>query len=150
MTQEALRAQADRVARIGLMYLDGDAFETMLLDRSGDTDYDFDNFVQVKRSLSFLERIEEEAKLCAVLWQAYRDNPSLSVPVAAGSSLPLEGWTRTRTSKELQAVYSRGERPVRTDPVAGTTHYYYPVRNSDDDIVGALEPIAGLAVAADI
>ena len=150
MTQESLREQADRAARIGLMYLDGDAFEGILLDRSGDTDYDFDAFIVVKRALAFLERIEEGAKLCAVLWQAYPDNPGLSVPVAAGSSLPLEGWTRTRTSAELQAVYSRGERPIRSDPDAGTTHYYYPVRNSDHDIVGALELIAGLAVAADI
>ncbi|WP_309119377.1 hypothetical protein [Paenibacillus sp.] len=150
MTHEALREQADRAAKIGLMYLDGDAFEGMLLDRAGDTDYDFDAFIQVKRSLAFLERIEEGAKLCAVLWQAYPDNPGLSVPVAAGSSLPLEGWTRTRTSAELAAVYSRGERPIRKDPAAGTTHYYYPVRNSDAEIVGALELIAGLAVAADL
>ena len=48
MAQSYHELDIDSVARIGLMYLDGDQFETVLLDRFDHTDYDFDRFINVK------------------------------------------------------------------------------------------------------
>lgn len=138
-----LELDLDCVVRIGLMYLDGDQFEDVLLDKHGDTDYDFARFKNVKNDLTRLENINPALGVCAVLWQRHPRNPALAVPVVAGRSLPLEGWTRSPVSSELERAFS-GEGPVVRQRKAGVVSHYYPVRNSDDEIVGALELLQGM------
>lgn len=132
----------ENVARIGLMYLDGDKLEEILLDRYGDTDYDFDNFNEVKKSIMKLERINPDLKLSAFLWRLHPNNSNMAIPVVAGNALPMEGWGRTLANEVIKAVFETGEKKVmkRTETL---TSYYYPVRNSDDEIVGVLELLHG-------
>ena len=89
-----LELDFDSVARIGLMFLDGDALEDILLDRYGHPDYDFDNFNSCKITLLKLERMNPSLGLTAILWQLRPDNEEMAVPVAAGAALPLEDISR--------------------------------------------------------
>lgn len=139
----------DSVARIGLLYLDGDALEEVLLDRYGHPDYDFDKFNTCKIALMKLERINPQLGLTAVLWQLRPDDDSLAVPVVAGNALPLEGYRPAPVSPALRAALDGefGSRTVRTETCCS---HYYPVRNSDGEICGALELLAGPRPKIDI
>jgi hypothetical protein len=142
--------EIDSVARIGLMYLDGDQFEEVLIDRFGDTDYNFEYFTHVKNSLTHMENMNPSLGLCAVLWQLYPDNPDIAVPVVAGKSLPLEGWTRTPVDRQIQQVFTTGQSQLKMGAASGMSHHYYPVKNSDDEIVGVLELIKGMNEITDM
>lgn len=138
-----LRRAIDDVARIGLMYLEADKFEEVLLDKYGHTDYDFDKFNVVKRSLMKMERINPDLNLAAILWQLRPDNNEVAVPLVAVIALPLEGHGRTKINDEMKKVFESGEsqEKKRNDMV---TSYYYAVRNTDGEIVGVLELAHGL------
>jgi hypothetical protein len=139
----------DSVARIGLLYLDGDRLENILLDRYGHTDYDFENFNAVKKSLIKMEKINPVLDLTAILWQLRPDNDELVVPVVAGNAFPFEGWRRTYINGEMKQVFMTGEKQVKRRSEACSS-YYYAVRNSDDEIVGVLELIHGQREKGDI
>lgn len=144
-----LELDIDSVVRIGLMYLDGDRFEEVLLDRHGHTDYDFARFTDVKNDLTRLENINPKLNLCAVLWQLHPANRQVAIPVVAGKSLPLEEWTRTAASPEMLSVMESG-RPQVKKRNASRISRYYPVRNSDDEIVGILELLQGMEQIEDL
>ena len=129
---------ADSVARIGLMFLDGDSLEEVLLDPYGHPDYDFDRFNACKIALLKIERINPALQAYAILWQRRPDNPVLAVPVVAGSALPVEGYQPTRISPALSSAL-KGEFGTLTEREAGCCSRYYPVYNSDGEPVGALE-----------
>ncbi|QHT59391.1 hypothetical protein GXP70_05005 [Paenibacillus lycopersici] len=139
----------DSVVRIGLMYLDGDRFEEVLLDRHGHTDYDFARFTDVKNDLTRLENINPQLGLCAVLWQLHPANRQVAVPVVAGKSLPLEDWTRSAANPELLLAMESGRPQVKKRDGRRLSRYY-PVRNSDDEIVGVLELLQGMEGIADL
>lgn len=144
-----LELDLDSVARIGLMYLDGDQFEDVQLDRFGDTDYDFYRFANVKNDLTRLENINPRLAVCAVLWQFHPKNPRLAVPVVAGKSLPPEGWARTPACAEMMRTRDSGAPQTRKRD-ADLTSTYYPVKNSDDEIVGVLELLQGMTYIEDL
>ncbi len=139
----------DSVARIGLLFLDGDALEEVLLDRYGHPDYDFDRFNSCKIALMKLERINPRLGLTAVLWQLRPDDDSLVVPVVAGNALPLEGYRPSPVSPALRAALE-GEFGSSAARSATCCSHYYPVRNSDGEICGALELLAGPRPKIDI
>lgn len=144
-----LELDLESVARIGLMYLDGDQFEEVLLDRHGDTDYDFERFASVKNALTRLENINPGLGICAVLWQLHPKNARLAVPLVAGRSLPPEGWRRTPVHAEMAFVWESGKPQVKKRE-NGLTSHYYPVRNSDDEVVGVLELLQGMKEIEDL
>ncbi len=144
-----LELDIDSVARIGLMFLDGDALENILLDRYGHPDYDFDHFNSCKITLLKLERMNPTLGLTAVLWQLRPDNEEMAVPVAAGTALPLEGYRPCPVSPALGQALA-GEFGVTTRRSESCSSHYYPVRNSDGEIVGALELLEGLRPHVDI
>lgn len=139
----------DSVAKIGLMFLDGDCLEDILLDRYGHPDYDFDNFNACKIVLLKLERINPNLGLTAVLWQLRPDNAEIAVPVAAGTALPLEGYRPCPVSDAVRRAFG-GESGVTAYRSDSCTSHYYPVRNSDGEIVGVLELLAGVRPRVDI
>jgi hypothetical protein len=139
----------DNVARIGLMYIDGDTLEDILVEKLGHTDYVFENFNIVKKSLMKLEKINPELRLISEIWQRRIDNEDAVFPAVAGRALPIEGSGRRKINRELKAVFETGVKQV-LDRGNGVTSYYYPVKNSDAEIVGALELISGVKVANDI
>ncbi len=149
MAQSYHELDIDSVARIGLMYLDGDQFETVLLDRFDHTDYDFDRFINVKVSLTHMENINPSLRLCAILWQLHPENDRVAIPVVCGKSLPIEGWARTMVNPEIAEVFDNGQPQVK-DRGENRVSYYYPVKNSDDEIVGVLELLKDMIGIDDI
>lgn len=139
----------DNVARIGLMYIDGDKLENILVEKLGHTDYVFENFNAVKKSLMKLEKINPELGLIAEIWQRRADNEDVVFPVVAGRALPIEGSRRRWINPEMKAVFETGVKQVY-DRGDGIISYYYPIKNSDAEIVGVLELISGVKVANDI
>lgn len=133
----------DSVARIGLMYVDGDQFEEVLLDKHGHTDYDFARFILVKHSLTHMEQINPALRLDAILWQRHPANEHIVRPLVAGRSLPLEGWMVSKINSEMNETYTTGVQQVKQRSPKRISHYY-PVRNSDDEIVGVLELLQGM------
>jgi len=138
----------DGVARIGLMFLDGDALEKAVIDGVGQVDYEFEYFNQVKAVVSKIEKIAPGLGLTAVVWQIKPENNRLMSPMVAGNSLPREGHAYAEINEKARAAFdgSFGEVLVR----GGVSSHYYPIRNSDCDIIGALELIAGARDANDI
>ena len=139
----------DNVARIGLMYIDGDRFEEILLDKLGHTDYHFENFNVVKKAVSKLEKINPDLNLIAVLWQRRINNEDAVVPLVAGHALPVEGWRRRKINEEMRVTYDTGEKQVYARE-NGAVSYYYPVKNSNAEIVGVLELLSGVRERNDI
>ena len=144
-----LELDIDSVAKIGLMFLDGDALEEILLDRYGHPDYDFDKFNSCKITLLRLERMNPTLGLTAILWQLRPDNGEMAVPVAAGTALPLEGYRPCPVSPALRKALD-GEFGAAAHRSESCWSHYYPVRNSDGEIVGALELLEGLRPHVDI
>jgi hypothetical protein len=143
----------DNVARIGLMYIDGDKLEDVLVDKLtldyDNVNYDHICFNDLKIAVLKLERINPDLSLTAILWQLRPDNRELVVPVLAGSALPEEGWEITEINSEMKKVFETGMSQTRKR--AGTcSSFYYPVRSSNADIVGVLELLHGRKHRKDI
>ncbi len=128
----------DRLARIAQLFLSGDDFERVLIDQRLHTDYRFDEFNRLKSTLSKVERIEPDADVTAILWRLYPGNPYVAEPLVAGNALPNTGWRRVPSTPEQRRACLNGEDTVKTWREGGVSHYY-PLRNSDWEIVGFLE-----------
>ena len=128
----------DSIAELGLMFLNGDEFENVLLDKYGHVDYDFDKFNHCKKVLMKLERVNKAAKIKAYLWQRRPDNPGMRVPLVAGSILPSEGTGMFPIDGATDRAFA-GESGTTADKTNGLKAWYYPVKNSDGEIVGILE-----------
>ncbi len=139
----------DNVARIGLMYIDGDKLENILVEKLGHTDYVFENFNAVKSSVIKLEKINPDLNLIAVIWQRRIDNEDVVFPVVCGRALPVEGHGRRWINQHMREVFETGQKRVY-DRGNGVVSYYYPIKNSDAEIVGVLELISGVIVPNDI
>lgn len=139
----------ETIARIGQLFLDGDDLQWVLLDRMDHTDYDFDRFNRLKRTLLLIERIAPERDLAAILWQAYSTNPQVGAPLVAGSSLPLEGCKRQQLGPQLRRAMEQGESGWKEHP-GGERSFYCPVYNSNGEITGALELLYGLTEKVDV
>lgn len=124
-------------ARIARMYLDGDRVETLLLDKTGHVDYDFESFNIIKASLMKAERINPDLKYSLILWTERAGKRNIVEPIVCASVLPVEGWRETEANKSLIRALS-GEEDVHylRDNSEST---YFPVYNSDHEIVGAIE-----------
>ncbi|MDR1061287.1 MAG: hypothetical protein LBL83_08805 [Clostridiales bacterium] len=143
-----LELDVDSVARIGLIFLDGDSLEDILLDKYGHTDYDFDKFNACKKAIMKIERLNPSLEITAILWQRRPDSASMAVPVVAGRALPLEGHAPSPVSPALEAAFSG--RAASAERESGGTSHYYPVKNIDAEIVGALELLRGNSRAVDV
>jgi len=129
----------DSIAEIGLMFLNGDEFEEVLLDKYGHVDYDFDKFNHCKKVLMKLERVNRAAKIKAYLWQKRPDNLGMRVPLVAGSTIPSEGSHGNVPIEEATGRAFAGEFGTMATKANGHKAWYYPVKNSDAEIVGILE-----------
>ena len=137
------------VARIGLLFLDGDAFENALIDKTGATDYDFDQFNRVKHTLLNIEMIAPELNLAAICWKRYWFDSNAVIPLIAGRSLPVEGCKRRLGHASLMSVFETGEANTY-ERASGTTSHYYAFYNSDGEIAGCLELLSGLREWKDV
>lgn len=125
------------VARIARLYIDGDALETILLDKTGPIDYDFDGFTAVKATLTKAERINPDLNLAAVLWVKRADKLNCAEPLVCASQLPTEGWRAVEMNDAIQQAFCGAENTVLKRD--GSVSHYFPVYDSDHDIAGVLE-----------
>lgn len=139
----------DGIARIGLMFLDGDAFEEVLIDQEAHTDYRFAPFNQLRACLLNIEKLDPDLDISAILWRFIHDNNYVAEPIICGNALPQTGWRRVYANRELREAYLTGGRTV-LDYGGGCTSSYYPFRNSDQDIVGVLELLVGRGYRKDV
>jgi len=134
-------------ARIGLMFLDADAFENVLIDKVGHVDYHFENFNTVKKAVMKIERMRPELELTVIVWQRRYDNPEVALPLVAGKSLPVEGYSHAHINDGMRAAFAGGTGSFERDK---SISHYFPVRNSDADIVGVLELLENRVAGNDI
>ena len=146
---EYRQLDVDNIARIGLMFVDGDSFENVLIDRIGHVDYDFDAFNRCKIPLMKIEKINPDLKITAAMWQYRADNHEYALPLVAGQALPFEGWARALVNPEMRRAFGGEFGPVKTRSAACNSHYY-PIKNSNAEIVGVLELIVGDKIAVNI
>lgn len=139
----------DNIARIGLMFIDGDSFESVLLDKIGHVDYDFDKFNRCKIPLMKVERMNPDLEITAVLWQPKLTNPDIMLPLVAGKALPFEGWQFAVMNDEMRRAWNGEFGSVKKRSSVCSSHYY-PLKNSDAETVGLLELIVGDKFAEDI
>lgn len=132
----------DQIARIALMFIDGDALETAVVrknsDSTDDITYRYDDFNKLKFAITNMERMNPALDITGVLWQRRPDNHDISYPAVAGKSLPCEGPDFYPTNPDMKRAYATG-RPVVKQRENGKASHYFPVRNSDAEIVGLLE-----------
>ncbi|MDG0792525.1 hypothetical protein OMP38_17830 [Cohnella ginsengisoli] len=141
------------IARLGALFLPGDFLEDVMpperreypLKVAGtdsqfalgdEVDFVEDHFNALKRVLLLTERIDPLRRPYAALWIRRPENPALGEVMVAGGSLPSEGADIMPLWPEILRAFSG--RPTRRDRGGGQT-VYFPVRNSDEDIVGVLE-----------
>ena len=139
----------DEIARIGLLFLDGDAFEDVLIDQEEHTDYRFAPFTDLKADLLRIERIDPDLEMSAILWREYPGNRYVMEPLVAGSGLPNTGPRRIFATPPMRAAYGTGTNQMDDQSPKGIA-YYYPLRNSKDDIVGLLELLVGRGYKQDV
>lgn len=73
----------------------------------------------------------------------------VGAPVVAGSSLPIEGCKRQTLPPEVRRVLEE-DSVEEKQREGGVVSLYRAVRNSRDEIVGALELLTGLAEKVDV
>lgn len=136
----------DNIARIGLLFLDSDKFEEVLLDKTfGDYDevnYNHEYFNILKIALLKIEKINPDVSVVTILWQKHKDNEALVIPVIL-SSQPCFGsweeeWCVQIMNDEMKAAFNLSKQQSKTRN-NGFKSNYYPMKNSNDEIVGVLE-----------
>lgn len=136
----------ETIARIGLMFLDGDALRDVLVDPltgdDDDTDYNAGHFNALKKALMKIERFDPDRYITGLLWQWHHINRKLAIPAVAGKALPATGWRAVPCTQEL---YDCMTKRVPTSRAAGEDRvsYFYPILSSASDVVGALELVDG-------
>jgi len=140
----------DSVAKIGLMFLNGDALEDVVRDKYNDfLNYKFDNFNECRKVVLKIERMNPKLGLCAILWQKRANNSEQMMPAVVGKSLPIEGWQKSLISEGQKKAFG-GEFGAVLKRDNGMVSHYYPIMNSDCDIIGVLELLEGLETRVDI
>lgn len=132
------------IARIGSLFLCGDWLEQAMTPErraytSGDDiDFEENSFNAVKRTLLLTERIDLSRRdITCCLWVRRPDDPDRAETLIAGRTLPAEGHHIIEMGPELGRAFGGMPTARFRSPVLETV--YYPVRNSDEEIVGVLE-----------
>jgi len=134
------------IGRIGQIFIDGDILPDILMDPftcdDDNTDYNIEVFNKLKITLMKIERLNPDIYLTGAIWSWYKANKRMATPVIAGRAQPSVGWVISPCNDELQRTLSEDVETVRNWE-DGKTSYYFPIRTSECDVVGALELIAG-------
>ncbi|MFC3770197.1 hypothetical protein [Paenibacillus sp. GCM10012303] len=132
------------IARVGSLFLCGDWLEQVMTPErrsyvSGDDiDFDEDSFNALKRTLLLTERIDRSRRdVTCCLWVRRPDHPSRAETLIGGRSLPVEGHHIIEMGPELCRAFAG--MPTSRIRSGGEETVYYPVRNSEEEIVGVLE-----------
>jgi hypothetical protein len=147
-----MRYSLMEIARIGALFIPGDMLEEVMPPErrdypvkvqskgkfalSDEIDFMEHNFNALKKVLLLIERIDPTRNLNTALWILRPENPVCGEVMVAGGALPIEGVDIQEMWPEINRAFTgtvtRWDRPV------GQT-VYYPIRNSNEDIIGVLE-----------
>jgi len=136
------------VGEIGLIFLNGDLMETVLIDKTGQMDYNFDEFNELKRVVMKIERMNPELQLTCILWKPTYENDEVAEPLICGNQLPAEGWGYSPMNYAMKKAY-KGEYSVFKRE-HGPVSNYFPIYNSDHEIVGFMELLSRVKERVDI
>lgn len=147
MPRKELADTLAEVARIGAMFIDGDAAEAVHADETSATWTDADDinfahepYINVKRTVLLVERMQDVP--CRALFALIRaDDPSKLEAVVCGMENP-HGRAPFAMNKPQRECIKKGVVTTETDSAAGAVSAYAPVRNSDHEIVGLLHVFA--------
>ena len=142
-TEERLR----RIARAGEVFIDGEAFKGVPVDpglyRGDDYRVDHEKFITVKRALFKLKRLES-GDVGVMTWRKFESDAVLTVVVDLDPTrTPVPG--RHPVTPALAAAFE-GRTEVQPLTINGVPvlSVCAPIRDSLDDVVGALEVFASL------
>lgn len=130
------------IARIGVLFLRGDELEDVMplerrsYDNGDEIDYHEVPFNSLKRVLLLIERIDPTQELVTALWTVRPDNLSAGEVLVAGGGLPSEGPEIVELNPDIRRAFA-GVPTYSARKPGGTV--YYPLHNSDYEIVGVLE-----------
>lgn len=132
----------ENIGRIGQMLISGDTLSRAMVDDytwdEDETNYDFAAFNELKWMLMKIERMNPDMYLCGALWIWYRANRRMVIPAIAGKSAPRVGHVIMPADPALMDTLQNGVNST-CDRGDNSRTYYFPIRNSLDAIVGALE-----------
>jgi len=136
----------ENIGRIGQMFLDGDSLKNVMVDPltcdEDDTNYNIPAFNSLKIALSKIERLNPDIYIAGILWQWYPANKRMVAPVVVGRHLPGDfssvPWMITDCPPALKEAMQQGKN-TSTTREDSLQVYYFPIKTSGGDIVGALE-----------
>lgn len=141
------------IARIGLLFMDGDALARALnkpawID-SDDIDFNHDAFNAIKQVLLRIERIAPAERLLGVVWTRRPDDGEACEAIVLGSKhawgpepfvwppSPMPFWEVMPMFDALRAALD-GCQGAHIS-YAGAESWFFPIRDSNEKIAGALE-----------
>ena len=144
MAERAL--DIENIGRIGQIFIDGDLLKDIFVDRftwdEDDMNYNIPAFNTLKKTLMKIERLAPELDIYGVIWYWYTANRLMAAPAVAGRNMPKEGWIITLCDPLLHEAMTRDLNTRKKDEGGGYT-YYFPIKTSAGDIVGALQLTEG-------
>ena len=136
----------ENIGRIGQMFIDGDLLKEVVADPltcdEDDTNYNISAFNILKKALSKTERLNPDIYLAGILWQWYPANKRMVAPAVVGRHLPGDFYTAPWMINDCPSALAEAMRNnkhtcvVRED---GFDTFYFPIKTSAGDVVGALE-----------
>jgi len=122
--------------------------ETVLIDKVGQMDYIFGEFNELKRVIMKIERLNPELELTCILWKPTYENDEVAEPLVCGNQHPTEGWGYSPMNCAMKKAY-KGKHSV-FNRENGPTSNYFPIYNSDHEIVGFMELLSNVKIRVDI
>lgn len=147
-TKRGLDAKLAEIARIGALFVDGDAADTIFASgrdwTSGD-DINFAHgpFIDLKRTVLKIERIADFRTFAAVAL-VRQDDPSKAEAVVCGMSNTL-GVRPVPMTPAMKKCVKTGAVTTEKTPKTGDVRAFAPVKTSDGDTVGFLMVTTALA-----
>ncbi|MFO7899969.1 MAG: hypothetical protein R6V58_13025 [Planctomycetota bacterium] len=147
MAKKKLADTLAEVARIGALFMDGDAAEAVHADETSatwtgadDVNFAHEPYINVKRTVLLVERMQDVP--CRALFALRRtDAPSKLEAVVCGMENP-HGRAPFPMNKPQRECIKKGVVTTELDSAAGAVSAYAPVRNSDNEVVGLLHVFA--------
>lgn len=136
----------ENIGRIGQMFIDGDLLKEVVADPltcdEDDTNYNIPAFNTLKKALSKTERLNPDIYLSGILWQWYPANKRMVAPAVVGRHLPGDFYTAPWMINDCPAALAEAMRNDKHTSVIredGLYTFYFPIKTSAGDVVGALE-----------
>ena len=139
----------ENIGRIGQMFLSGDLLQKVLVDAytwdEDEINYDIPVFNALKATLLKIERINPDMRVAGRLWLWYGANRRMAIPVMRCTEEGGISHIIQPASPALLAAL-RGGQTADEARADGRRVFYFPLRDSTDTVVGALELAEGTGV----